>query len=164
MASDQCHPGLLGINGSRFRNRCRQRYDDACQCGRQRREPSKYFRASPCWCFSFRSSWVCSFAVRSSCCRSIAPAFQFHVSGRDPDCSPLRLPQCPGKYPVGRITAAYRCAGKYMLLVLSLNVMRVLEGMSFLVLLVCARGPVQLAMLMLAISLVGTGLACCSRK
>lgn len=56
----------------------------------------------------------------------------------------------------GSITAAYRCAGKYMLLVLSLNVMRLLEGMSFLILLVWRAGPVQLSMLMLAISLVGT--------
>ena len=57
----------------------------------------------------------------------------------------------------GGITAAYRCAGRYMLLVLSLNGIRVLEGASVLVLLVWHAGPVQLAMLMLAISLVGTG-------
>ncbi len=56
----------------------------------------------------------------------------------------------------GGITAAYRCAGRYMFLVLSLNCIRVLEGASVLVLLVWHAGPVQLAMLMLSISLVGT--------
>ena len=57
----------------------------------------------------------------------------------------------------GSITAAYRCAGKYLFLVLSLNLLRLIEGMSFLVLVVWRAGPVQLSMLMLAISLVGTG-------
>jgi len=56
----------------------------------------------------------------------------------------------------GSIIAAYRCDGKYALGMLSVNVIRILEGISFLVLLVWHAGPVQLSMLMLGISIVGT--------
>ena len=57
----------------------------------------------------------------------------------------------------GVITAAYRCAGKYALGMVSVNVIRILEGISFLILLVWHAGPVQLSMLMLGISIVGSG-------
>lgn len=56
------------------------------------------------------------------------------------------------------ITAPYKCAGKYATALLCVNVIRILESISFLVLLVSHAGPVQLSMLMLGISMVGT---CC---
>jgi O-antigen/teichoic acid export membrane protein len=56
----------------------------------------------------------------------------------------------------GVIGAAYRCAGNYALWALIVSVLRILEGVSFLVLLVWHAGPVQLSMLTLAISIVGT--------
>jgi O-antigen/teichoic acid export membrane protein len=55
------------------------------------------------------------------------------------------------------INAGYRCAGKYAIALLYVNVIRVLEGVSFLVLLFSHAGPVQLSMLMLGISILGTG-------
>jgi hypothetical protein len=57
----------------------------------------------------------------------------------------------------GVITAAYRCAGKYAHIMLTVNILRLLEGISFLILLVWHAGPIQLSMLMLSISIVGTG-------
>lgn len=54
------------------------------------------------------------------------------------------------------ITAPYRCAGKYAIAVLYVNIIRILEGISFLVLLISHAGPVQLSMLMLGISILGT--------
>lgn len=56
----------------------------------------------------------------------------------------------------GTLGAAYRCAGKYLFLVITLNILRVLESMSFLVLVVWHASPIQLAMLMLTIGLAGT--------
>ena len=54
------------------------------------------------------------------------------------------------------IGAAYRCAGRYALVMFFVNVFRVMEAASFLTLLVWHAGPVQLSMLMLGISIVGT--------
>ena len=54
------------------------------------------------------------------------------------------------------INAGYRCAGKYATALVYVNVIRILEGASFLVLLFLHAGPVQLSMLMLGISIVGT--------
>lgn len=54
------------------------------------------------------------------------------------------------------ITAPYKCIGKYATALLCVNVIRILESVSFLVLLVTHAGPVQLSMLMLGISIVGT--------
>ncbi len=54
------------------------------------------------------------------------------------------------------ITSAYRCAGKYAIGLFYVNLIRILEGVSFLVLVVSHAGPVQLSMLMLGISVVGT--------
>jgi O-antigen/teichoic acid export membrane protein len=54
------------------------------------------------------------------------------------------------------ITAPFRCAGKYAIALLYVNIIRMVEGISFLVLLVWHAGPVQLSMLMLGISLLGT--------
>lgn len=56
----------------------------------------------------------------------------------------------------GVVTAAYRCAGRYALGMLSVNVIRILEGVSFLILLVWHAGPLQLSLLMLGISIAGT--------
>lgn len=54
------------------------------------------------------------------------------------------------------IISAYRCAGEYARGVLFVNVIRIVEGVSFVVLLVVRAGPVQLALLMLGISVLGT--------
>ena len=54
------------------------------------------------------------------------------------------------------ITAPYKCVGKYAAALLCVNLIRVLESISFLVLLVWHAGPVQLSILMLGISIVGT--------
>lgn len=54
------------------------------------------------------------------------------------------------------ITAPYKCVGKYATALLCVNIIRILESVSFLVLLVYHAGPVQLSMLMLGISIVGT--------
>jgi O-antigen/teichoic acid export membrane protein len=56
----------------------------------------------------------------------------------------------------GVIGAAYRCAGRYALWALTVSVLRILEGICFLILLVWHAGPVELSMLTLAISIVGT--------
>jgi O-antigen/teichoic acid export membrane protein len=56
----------------------------------------------------------------------------------------------------GVIGAAYRCAGRYTIWALTVSVLRILEGISFLILLVWHAGPVQLSMLTLAISILGT--------
>lgn len=55
----------------------------------------------------------------------------------------------------GVIGAAYRCAGKFASWTLTVGVLRLLEGSSFLVLLVWHAGPVQLSLLSLVISLAG---------
>jgi O-antigen/teichoic acid export membrane protein len=54
------------------------------------------------------------------------------------------------------IGAAYRCAGRLALCMLIVNTIRILESVSFLVLLVWHAGPVELAMLMLGVSVIGT--------
>ena len=54
------------------------------------------------------------------------------------------------------IISAYRCAGEYARGMLFVNLIRIVEGVSFLVLLVVRAGPVQLALLMLGISVLGT--------
>ena len=56
----------------------------------------------------------------------------------------------------GVIGAAYRCAGKYALWAFIVSILRLLEGASFLILLVWHAGPVQLSLLSLVISLAGT--------
>jgi O-antigen/teichoic acid export membrane protein len=56
----------------------------------------------------------------------------------------------------GVIGAVYRCSGKYSLWALAVSILRVLEGLSFLILLVWHAGPVQLSVLSLAISVAGT--------
>jgi O-antigen/teichoic acid export membrane protein len=54
------------------------------------------------------------------------------------------------------IISAYRCAGEYARGILFVNLIRIVEGASFLMLLVIRARPVQLALLMLGISLLGT--------
>jgi O-antigen/teichoic acid export membrane protein len=54
------------------------------------------------------------------------------------------------------INAGYRSAGRYSTALLIVNAVRILEGISFLVLLVWHAGPVQLSILMLGISILGT--------
>jgi O-antigen/teichoic acid export membrane protein len=56
----------------------------------------------------------------------------------------------------GVFGAVLRCAGKYALYAFIVSILRILEGVSFLVLLVWHAGPVQLSMLSLVISIAGT--------
>jgi O-antigen/teichoic acid export membrane protein len=54
------------------------------------------------------------------------------------------------------ILSAYRCAGEYARGMLFVNLIRIVEGISFLALLFVHAGPVQLSLLMLGISIIGT--------
>jgi O-antigen/teichoic acid export membrane protein len=54
------------------------------------------------------------------------------------------------------LTAAFKCVGKFALSQLSMNVVRLLEGVSVFILLVSHAGPVGLAMVMTGISVIGT--------
>jgi O-antigen/teichoic acid export membrane protein len=56
----------------------------------------------------------------------------------------------------GVIGAAYRCAGRYALVMLCVSIIRIVEGASFLALLVWHLGPVRLSIMMLGVSIVGT--------
>ncbi len=56
----------------------------------------------------------------------------------------------------GVIISAFRCAGEYARGMLFVNLIRILEGGSFLALLVAHARPAQLALLMLIISVLGT--------
>ena len=85
---------------------------------------------------------------------------QFHVPAGGAECSSLSESQLPRSFCSGTPSpAAFRCAGKYAIGLLYVNIIRMVEGMSFLVLLVWHAGPVQLSMLMLGISVVGDMLA-----
>jgi O-antigen/teichoic acid export membrane protein len=55
------------------------------------------------------------------------------------------------------IGAGYRCCGRYALVMLYVNCIRIVEGCSFFVLLFTRARPPQLAALMLLVSLLGTG-------
>ena len=54
------------------------------------------------------------------------------------------------------LTAAFKCVGNFALSQLSMNVVRLLEGVSVFLLLVSHAGPVGLAMVMTGISVIGT--------
>jgi O-antigen/teichoic acid export membrane protein len=56
----------------------------------------------------------------------------------------------------GTLTAAFRCAGKFAIGMLTVNVIRILEGASFVILIVYKARPEHLAMLMLGIGVSGT--------
>ena len=54
------------------------------------------------------------------------------------------------------LTAAFKCVGKFAFSQLSMNVIRILEGVSVFLLLISRAGPLGLSIVMTGISLVGT--------